>query len=104
MRAPLPWAAVVRDERGQTIVEWLGGLVLLTVLVLLVAAVKPSEGEKLRCVTGAQIDRMLSIDQKGNCNMGDSKPDPAQVRAILRTHPGTPENRADRNALRPSTP
>jgi hypothetical protein len=92
----------MRDERGQTIVEWLGGLTLALLLVLLVFAVKPSYGEQLRCAVGAQIDRILTIEQKGSCDLGDSKLDPAKARQILHDNPGTPQDRLDRNALRPA--
>lgn len=94
-------ATRVRDQRGQTVVEWLGLMVVLTVLVLLVFAVKPTYGEQLRCAVGAQVDRILSIDQSGDCNIGKSKPDIARQRAIL--HRGsvrTAQDRLDRAALR----
>jgi hypothetical protein len=93
---------IVRDERGQTIVEWLGGLVLLTLLVLLVAAARPSHGERLRCAVGAQIERILSIDASGDCKRAEPKIDPGAARQILHTNPGTPQDRLDRQALRPS--
>jgi hypothetical protein len=89
--------ARLRDERGQSIVEWLGGTAVMVVVVVGLGAVKPSFGEQLRCAVGAQIDRILTIDQKGDCNMPDSKV--VSTRSAPRV---STQDRLDRQALRPS--
>jgi hypothetical protein len=96
--------AVLRDERGQSIVEWLGVMGVLLVLTALVFAVKPSYGEQLRCAVGAQIDRILTIDQEGECHIDRPQRDNARTRAILRAPAGSAQDRLDRQALSPSTP
>jgi hypothetical protein len=85
------------DQRGQSIVEWLGGTAVMVVVVVGLAAVRPSFGEQLRCAVGAQIDRIMSIDQKGACNMPDSKV--VSTRSAPRV---SAQDRLDREALRPS--
>lgn len=92
---------LLRDERGQSTVEWLGGTAVLIALVFLVFAVRPSLGERLRCQVGAQIDRILTIEQEGSCKMSD---DPrAQARNAIDRSQQTQQDRIDRAALRPST-
>jgi hypothetical protein len=88
--------AGLRDERGQSIVEWLGATAVCVVLVVILAAVKPSFGEQLRCAVGAQIDRIMTIDQKGDCSMPQSKV--VTTRSAPRV---TAQNRLDRQAVRP---
>jgi hypothetical protein len=87
------------DERGQSIVEWLGGTVVMVVIVVGLAAVKPSFGSQLRCAVGAQIDRIMTIDQKGDCNIAQPKLD--TTRSAPR---GSTQDRLDREALRPTQP
>jgi hypothetical protein len=91
---------IMRDERGQSIVEWLGGTAVCVVLVVILAAVKPSFGDQLRCAVGAQIDRIMTIDQKGDCKIGDSKV--VSTRATRSAPRVAEQNRQDRQALRPS--
>jgi hypothetical protein len=88
----------LREERGQSIVEWLGGTAVMVVIVVGLATVKPSFGEQLRCAVGAQIDRIMTIDQKGDCNIDKPK--------LPRTHAAprvSEQDRLDREALRPTT-
>jgi hypothetical protein len=89
------------EERGQSIVEWLGGMVVLLVVVIATFSVKPSLGQQLSCQVGAQIDRIISIDQKGSCHIAKPKPDRALLRARDRAAYNLSQNRIDRNAIRP---
>lgn len=93
--------AALGDERGQSIVEWLGGTVVLLVVVIAMFSVKPSLGDQLSCQVGAQIDRILSIEQKGSCEIEKPKPDRALLRARAREAYNLSQNRADRHAIRP---
>ena len=92
-------ARLMRDERGQSFVEWLGGSVVMLALVLLVFALKPSLAGQLRCAVGGQVDRILTIDASGGC-----KPSSAPLRlppnAPRPRTPGAAQNRQDRQALR----
>jgi hypothetical protein len=81
----------VREEHGQSYVEWLGGTAVMVLIVLAVFAAKPSLGDQLRCQAGAQIDRILSIDQEGACNRAKPRADPRAARRAA-------QDRADRNA------
>jgi hypothetical protein len=92
--------AGLRDERGQSIVEWLGATAVCVVLVVILAAVKPSFGDQLRCAVGAQVERIMTIDQKGDCKMGDSKV--VSTRATRSAPRVAEQDRQDRQALRPS--
>jgi hypothetical protein len=92
----------LREERGQSIVEWLGGMAVLLVVVIATFSVKPSLGEQLSCQVGAQIDRIISIDQKGSCHIAKPKPDRALLRARAREAYNLSQNRIDRNAIRPA--
>ena len=80
------------DESGQSFVEWLGGLAIMVIVVIAVFAAKPSLGGTLRCQAGAQIDRILSIDQEGSCGRPKPKPDDTESRRDA-------QDRADRNAV-----
>jgi hypothetical protein len=96
--------ARLRDERGQSIVEWLGGTAVLLVLVFAVFAIRPSLGERLRCQVGAQIDRILTIDQEGSCKM-DVPKQRAQPRGADprdQTRARSQQDRLDRQALNAS--
>jgi hypothetical protein len=93
--------ALLRDERGQSFVEWLGGSVVMLALVLLIFALRPSLAGQLRCAVGGQVDRILSIDSSGGC-----KPSNAPLR-LPRNAPqvripgaAAAQDRADRRALR----
>ena len=90
------------DERGQSIVEWLGGMVVLLVVVIATFSVKPSLGQQLSCQVGAQIDRIISIDQEGSCHIATPRPDRALLRARAREAYNLSQNRIDRNAIRPA--
>ena len=68
------------EERGQSIVEWLGGMVVLLVVVIATFSVKPSLGQQLSC---------------------QPKPDRALLRARDRAAYNLSQNRIDRNAIRP---
>jgi hypothetical protein len=93
--------AGLRDERGQSVVEWLGATAVTVVLVLILAAVKPSFGEQLRCAVGAQVQRIMTIDQKGDCKIAESKVTVHPTRQAPRV---VAQDRQDRQALRPSQP
>lgn len=83
------------DESGQSFVEWLGGLAIMVIVVIAIFAAKPSLGGTLRCQAGAQIDRILSIDQEGSCGGGGRvgiKPDDTESRRDA-------QDRADRKAV-----
>lgn len=84
--------ARLADERGQSYVEWLGGTVLMIIIVLAVLAARPGLGSELRCQAGAQIDRILSIDQSGACH------EPAPERDKAAGSRGA-QDRADRRAV-----
>jgi hypothetical protein len=90
------------DERGQSIVEWLGGMVVLLVVVIATFSVKPSLGQQLSCQVGAQIDRIISIDQEGSCHSAKPRPDRALLRARAREPYNLSQNRIERNAIRPA--
>ena len=79
-------------ESGQSFVEWLGGLAIMVIVVIAIFAAKPSLGGTLRCQAGAQIDRILSIDQEGSCDRPKPVPDAARSRRDA-------QNRADRTAV-----
>ena len=93
--------ALLRDERGQSFVEWLGGSVVMLALVLLIFALRPSLAGQLRCAVGGQVDRILSIDASGGC-----KPDntplhlPRNAPRVRVRGAAEAQNRADRRALR----
>jgi hypothetical protein len=90
------------DERGQSIVEWLGGMVVLLVVVIATFSVKPSLGQQLSCQVGARIDRIISIDQEGSCHSAKPRPDRALLRARAREPYNLSQNRIERNAIRPA--
>jgi hypothetical protein len=89
-------AARLRDERGQTFVEWLGGTAVMVVVVIAFFSVKPSFADQLKCAVGSQIDRIMSIEQKGECRIAEPKVrrTPASARP-----PRTAQDRADRTAV-----
>jgi hypothetical protein len=83
----------LRDESGQSFVEWLGGLAIMVIVVIAIFAANPSLGGTLRCQAGAQIDRILSIDQEGSCG----RPKPKRDDTSKQQHDA--QNQADRNAV-----
>ena len=64
----------------------------MIIIVLAVFAAKPGLGSELRCQAGAQIDRILSIDQSGSCHEPTPRPDKAAGRRDA-------QNSADRRAV-----
>jgi hypothetical protein len=94
-RLRLLWSRLC-DERGQSFVEWLGGTAVMVVVVVGLTAVKPSFGQQLRCAVGAQIDRIMSIDQKGDCTIAEPKL--VTTRSAPRV---SAQDRLDREAVRP---
>jgi hypothetical protein len=96
--------ALLRDERGQSFVEWLGGSVVMLALVLLIFALRPSLAGQLRCAVGGQVDRILSIDATGGCKPSNAPlrlpRNPPHVRLPGAQAAQAAQDRADRRALR----
>jgi hypothetical protein len=90
----VPRCPVVRSERGQTTVEWLGGTLVLGLLVMAVLAPAFGLDDRLSCLVREQIDKVRSIDQEGSC---DDEP-----KRRLRSLPPTPPGGGGASAPRPS--
>lgn len=57
----------MREERGQTTVEWLGGTLVLGLLVSILLVPAFGFDDRLSCLVREQIDRVRTIDQEGAC-------------------------------------